>query len=132
MALYDDNTDKKVLIVLTTIIDSLMARLDEKDKTIDSKDELISVKDSLLAAKDEIIKSLETNVAELTAAMANLKETLEEFQRRFFGISSEKTKNALTDGDEDAVLVGYFSGRFDRSCLQISSKEMGLFLGGGS
>lgn len=99
MALYDDNTDR---VVLTTIIDSLMARLDEKDKTIDSKDELISVKDSLLAAKDEIIKSLETNVAELTAAMANLKETLEEFQRRFFGISSEKTKNALTDGDEDA------------------------------
>ena len=76
MALYDDNTDR---VVLTTIIDSLMARLDEKDKTIDSKDELISVKDSLLAAKDEIIKSLETNDAELTAAMANLKETLDSF-----------------------------------------------------
>lgn len=98
MALYDDNTDKKVLIA---VIDQLQARIAEMDKTLASKDELINVKDSLIEAKDAIIKSLETNVAELTAAMANLKETLDEFQRRFFGVSSEKTKNALADEDEE-------------------------------
>ena len=31
MALYDDNTDR---VVLTSIIDNMMARLDEKDKII--------------------------------------------------------------------------------------------------
>ncbi len=40
MALYDDNTDKKVLIA---VIDQLQARIAEMDKTLASKDELINV-----------------------------------------------------------------------------------------
>lgn len=99
MALYDDNTDRATLIA---IIEQILARENQKDETITALNDLVSVKSSLLETKDEMISSLQATVAELKVAMANLQETLEEFQRRFFGISSEKTKNALqAEDDED-------------------------------
>ena len=40
---------------------------------------------------------LQENAVDLKATIANLTETLNEFKRKFFGISSEKSKKKQTD-----------------------------------
>ena len=52
---------------------------------------LIGLMQKTIEQKDEQIKEPRETVARLQATVANLNETLEEFRRKFFGSSSEKT-----------------------------------------
>lgn len=74
----------------------------------------MSDKDQLIELLTKLNKRLETQVEEqaetireLKAIIANLQETLDEFKRKLFGTSSEKTrKDPPPEEPEDEVLVG--------------------------
>ena len=70
---------------------------------------LIGLMQKTIEQKDEQIKELRETVARLQATVANLNETLEEFRRKFFGSSSEKTGRKKTreegEGEESRVTV---------------------------
>lgn len=51
----------------------------------------IQMQEARMAEKDVTIADLRKLVDELQSLKANLEETLKEFRRQFFGISSEKT-----------------------------------------
>jgi len=61
---------------------------------------LVELMQKTIEQKDEQIKELRQTVADLQATVANLNETLEEFRRKFFGSSSEKTRRK-TSGEEE-------------------------------
>ena len=68
---------------------------------------LIGLMQKTIEQKDEQIKELRETVARLQATVANLNETLEEFRRKFFGSSSEKTgrKKTREEGEEEESRV---------------------------
>lgn len=62
----------------------------------DHTEKLIGLMQKTIEQKDEQIKELRTTIADLQATVANLNETIEEFRRKFFGSSSEKTRQKTT------------------------------------
>ncbi len=56
-------------------------------------EELIEFMRKTIEQKDERIAELSRTVEELRAAVANLNETIEELRRKFFGTSSERSRN---------------------------------------
>lgn len=68
---------------------------------------LIGLMQKTIEQKDEQIKELRETVARLQATVASLNETLEEFRRKFFGSSSEKTgrKKTREEGEEEESRV---------------------------
>ena len=67
------------------LIQMLKERLNEKDETI-------ATLQATIKNLEATVKMLQENAVDLKAAIANLTETLNEFKRKFFGISSEKSK----------------------------------------
>ena len=61
---------------------------------IEQQKAYIQMQEARLAEKDATIADLRKLVDELQSLKANLEETLKEFRRQFFGISSEKTSAA--------------------------------------
>ena len=59
---------------------------------LDQTQELIQMLKERLNEKDETIATLQATIETLQITIANLTETLDEFKRKFFGISSEKSK----------------------------------------
>ena len=68
----------------------LKERLNEKDETI-------ATLQATIKNLEATVKMLQENAVDLKATIANLTETLNEFKRKFFGISSEKSKKKQTD-----------------------------------
>lgn len=67
----------------------------------------MSDKDQLIEFLTKVNKEQEQTIKELRAMIANLQETLNEFQRKMFGTSSEKTgKDIPEDQPEDEIQVG--------------------------
>ena len=64
---------------------------------LDQTQELIQMLKERLNEKDETIATLQATIETLQITIANLTETLDEFKRKFFGISSEKSKKKQTD-----------------------------------
>lgn len=58
----------------------------------DHAETLIELMQKTIDQKDEQIRELHETIADLQATVANLNETLEEFRRKFFGASSERSK----------------------------------------
>jgi transposase/uncharacterized coiled-coil protein SlyX len=80
----------------------------EKDEKIRLLEELVSVLKSQLADRESTIREqnilvaeLRSTVANLQGIVANLNETIDEFHRKFFGKSSEKTSTAGDDEEEE-------------------------------
>ena len=59
---------------------------------LDQTQELIQMLKERLNEKDETIATLQATIEKLQITITNLTETLDEFKRKFFGISSEKSK----------------------------------------
>ena len=72
------------------LIQMLKERLNEKDETI-------ATLQATIKNLEATVKILQENAVDLKATIANLTETLNEFKRKFFGISSEKSKKKQTD-----------------------------------
>ena len=72
------------------LIQMLKERLNEKDETI-------ATLQATIKNLEATVKMLQENAVDLKATIANLTETLNEFKRKFFGISSEKSKKKQTD-----------------------------------
>ena len=72
------------------LIQMLKERLNEKDETI-------ATLKATIKNLEATVKMLQENAVDLKATIANLTETLNEFKRKFFGISSEKSKKKQTD-----------------------------------
>ena len=66
----------------------------------DHTEMLIGIMQKMIEQKDEQIKELRQTIADLQATVANLNETLEEFRRKFFGSSSEKTRRKTSKEEE--------------------------------
>lgn len=66
----------------------------------DHTEKLIGLMQKTIEQKDEQIKELRTTIADLQATVANLNETIEEFRRKFFGSSSEKTRRKSNEEEE--------------------------------
>ncbi len=66
----------------------------------DHTEMLIGIMQKTIEQKDEQIKELRQTIADLQATVANLNETLEEFRRKFFGSSSEKTRRKTSKEEE--------------------------------
>ncbi len=68
---------------------------------------LIGLMQKTIEQKDEQIRELRETVAQLQATVASLNETLEEFRRKFFGTSSEKTrrKKEREEGEPEGTTV---------------------------
>ena len=64
---------------------------------LDQTQELIQMLKERLNEKDETIATLQATIETLQITIANLTETLDEFKRKFFGISSEKSKKKQTE-----------------------------------
>ena len=75
---------------LQELIQMLKERLNEKDETI-------ATLQATIKNLEATVKILQENAVDLKATIANLTETLNEFKRKFFGISSEKSKKKQTD-----------------------------------
>ena len=67
------------------LIQMLKERLKEKDETI-------ATLQATIENLEATVKILQENAVDLKATIANLTETLDEFKRKFFGTSSEKSK----------------------------------------
>ena len=52
----------------------------------------IQLQETRIQEKDETIKELQALVDELRSLKANLEETINEFRRSIYGVSSEKTR----------------------------------------
>ena len=59
---------------------------------LDQTQELIQMLKERLNEKDETSATLQATIETLQITIVNLTETLDEFKRKFFGISSEKSK----------------------------------------
>ncbi len=55
---------------------------------------------SRIREQEQTIADLRATIAELRTTVANLNETLDEFRRKFFGKSSEKTAKPESDAEE--------------------------------
>ena len=64
---------------------------------LEQQNAYIELQDKRIAEKDAAIADLRKLVDELQSLKANLEETLAEFRRQFFGISSEKTAERKKD-----------------------------------
>jgi transposase len=67
----------------------------------DSKDQLIQMQNARLEEQAETIKSLRATIKDLTEQIAGLQETVNEFQRKLFGTSSERTKKKSSSEDNE-------------------------------
>lgn len=82
-------------------------------KTNAEQEERLKEKDRTINDLQATVEDLRTTVADLRSTIANLNETLDEFKRKSFGTSSEKTKKESagdlsgqdTDSEEKAVTV---------------------------
>ena len=63
---------------------------------------VIETQASRIAEQEATIKELREVIDELRSVRANLEETIDEFKRQIFGISSEKT--ASKKKDEESTL----------------------------
>ena len=77
--------------------EKLVSMLEEK---VSSQGEFIALLQKQLEERDSTISDLKSLVNTLNATVANLNETIDEFRRKFFGTSSEKTALA---GDNDGT-----------------------------
>ena len=59
---------------------------------LDQTQEFIQMLKERLNEKDETIATLQATIETLQITIANLNETLDEFKRKLFGTSSEKSK----------------------------------------
>ncbi|MDE6639704.1 MAG: IS66 family transposase [Acetatifactor sp.] len=66
---------------------------------------VIALMRKTIADKDEQIKQLQQTIEQLQATVANLTETIEEFRRKFFGSSSEKTGRQETGEEKEAEKI---------------------------
>ena len=66
---------------------------------------VIALMRKTIADKDEQIKQLQQTIEQLQATIANLTETIEEFRRKFFGSSSEKTGRQETGEEKEAEKI---------------------------
>ena len=78
-------------------MDSMVAIL---EKTIEDRDDTIRTLKKSNTDLNLTIKNLNKTIASLQQEIANLQETLDEFKRKLFGKSSEKTKNLREDPEE--------------------------------
>lgn len=68
---------------------------------MDQTDALIEALKAIIEQKDQQIADLRKLTESLQATIVNLNETIEEFRRKFFGVSSEKThRREETDAGE--------------------------------
>ena len=67
---------------------------------------VIETQASRIKEQEATIRELRIMVDELRSLKANLEETLEEFRRQFFGVSSEKT-SAKAKPDDEAESCGF-------------------------
>ena len=67
----------------------------------DSKDQFIQMQNARLEEQAETIKSLRATIKDLTEQIAGLQETVNEFQRKLFGTSSERTKKKSSSEDNE-------------------------------
>jgi len=70
------------------------------DTVEDHTEMLVELLQKTIEQKDEQIRELRQTVADLQETVASLNETLEEFRRKFFGSSSEKTRRE-NSGEEE-------------------------------
>ena len=61
----------------------------------------IQLQETRIQEKDETIKELRALVDELRSLKANLEETINEFRRSIYGVSSEKTRTKRLKPQED-------------------------------
>jgi chromosome segregation ATPase len=61
---------------------------------IEQQKAYIQIQEERMAEKDATIAELRQLVDELQSLKANLEETLNEFRRQFFGVSSEKVSSS--------------------------------------
>ena len=72
-----------------------------------NKNEIIQI--LIQTNKERTIEDLRNTIRELSITVANLNETLDEFKRKLFGTSKEKTtvsKNDGSEGDDDSEIPG--------------------------
>lgn len=73
------------------------------------KDEMIQILIQTNKEQERTIEDLRNTIRELRITVANLNETLDEFKRKLFGTSREKTtvpKNDESKGDDDSEIPG--------------------------
>lgn len=68
----------------------------------DHTEALIELLQKTIEQKDGQIEELRRTIMQLQATVANLNETIEEFRRKFFGASSEKSRRKTEEGAEEA------------------------------
>ena len=92
---------------------------------MDQTDALIEALKAIIEQKDQQIADLRKLTESLQATIVNLNETIEEFRRKFFGVSSEKTpRREETDAGEPPQKVSVRSHTRQRKA---KAKREGLY-----
>ena len=82
---------------------------------MDQTDALIEALKAIIEQKDQQIADLRKLTESLQATIVNLNETIEEFRRKFFGVSSEKThRREETDAGEPSQKISVRSHTRER------------------
>ena len=101
----------------------LMNQIQLLNTIIEQQKAQIQLQETRIQEKDETIKELRALVDELRLLKANLEETINEFRRSIYGVSSEKTRNKRLEPPEDETSQQSPSGETAKVTVRSHTRE---------
>ena len=101
----------------------LMNQIQLLNTIIEQQKAQIQLQETRIQEKDETITELRALVDELRLLKANLEETINEFRRSIYGVSSEKTRNKRLEPPEDETSQQSPSGETAKVTVRSHTRE---------